>query len=966
MSNDKILNEIGELFGRYREADGKYSFFQNKMVKNDIQGISFDDWLKAYTKEDKQRQPPKKENDPFFSSILAKNFYSDRFYAWQKKVIERLQNIKNDIYVIAPPGGGKTTPLMAHYVVDLFMGGKNGDMRGLEYEKVLDPAQNNDSVIEKWSNIFHGLITGKYLNGSPVPRCLFITPIRVLSFEQAEGFQEYFIDLFLFLKSIMMKTSPINSGENFISYMGRLKNGTSSADRIIGRVFGSAGEERFKRINLPPEQFNGYVKQFTENMICVKTGGGSGEFNKQPENAIVSIATYGSAKAFISKISNLVKFIVFDEAHLYQPSEYGQNSDRSQEGEVVAATDAYTIINAMAKQDAQIAFLSGTIHPESAKNFCDYLNSRYGRRMDVVTTEKGDPKAGNQTELHVIADDAIRSEKEQVDRVVNWIQNNEKGKAIILFSKKKINALVDEVIKRLSNKDIRKEFNVNQSDRYRREKIDRFRRSLAYVNPDATQKEIEDEVDKFIAREFPTQQIDDINRIKSKPGAMMISNKKLRTAVSYGIGYIYRQDDIEPNDSNVPVGEKIEPINEKDKLIVADLFSQGKINVLIATAAIGVGVNVNIRDMYLPSCMKFEKNKNNEGKIDLNNKREMSQLINRTGRGRTPISGIYTPREFVPFMQSIVMSGIEDFNKVPAISIRSTDNLKDILVNLSIAASSSKMGRAFSTARTASNIISQKLHQFSGYMKSKYQDLMDAKQIHDLHLQVDKSKQAKHEAELNRHRSDTERLFQYTKTQDRIAELERKLSLHESAIKIIESIISNKEKELLNGKQKTPAERKQLENEIIDWKSTLNNDQLLQSILVVDEYNAILKELDNIHKTTSDTDSRGTRSSTYNRDILTKKLDAIRKKYNPALLAARNNAMMEINSQIRKQNKILEDMENLYTKISNVSNVDKDAKTELSKKIARLRSDIKDAINKANNIQYFDGQPNQQFGGLRY
>ena len=42
-----------------------------------------------------------------------------------RRSLSEFQNTQNDIYVVAPPGGGKTTPLMAHYIVDLLMSGSN-------------------------------------------------------------------------------------------------------------------------------------------------------------------------------------------------------------------------------------------------------------------------------------------------------------------------------------------------------------------------------------------------------------------------------------------------------------------------------------------------------------------------------------------------------------------------------------------------------------------------------------------------------------------------------------------------------------------------------------------------------------------------------------------------------------------------------------------------------------------------
>ena len=985
MSNDKILNEIGELFGRYRNEYGRMEFFQNKLMQNinfGQIGQDYDNWLTSYTQQN--QTPDKPERDPFMSGVLSSDFYSQRFYAWQKRVIDRLQNTNNDVYVVAPPGGGKTTPLMAHYIVDLFMKGSNGDINTLHPAAIFGNGPQSvrpTDVIRTWTNVFTALLTKRYLDGKPVPKCLFVTPIRVLSFEQAEGFQDYFLDLVLLLKSLMMKATQIRQGESITAYLNRISHNTNQnqniniIDGIVSGTFRAAGESWFKSMNVPVDgSFNSFAKSFTEKLIYVKTGGGSGQYDTPPEQAIVSIATYGSAKKFISKISNSVKFIVFDEAHLYMPSEYGPNSDRSQENEVRAATDAYTIVEGMAKQrDAQIAFLSGTIHPISAQNFCDFLNRRYGRNMAVVSTEKGDSQSGNKTELHVIPDDAIREEKEQVNRIVRWVQRNEKGNAIILFSKRKINKLVDEAMKRLSQKDIRSDFNVNQSDRYRKEKIDRYRRSLAYSNPDAGPDEIERSVNEFIKREFPSSQKETIEKIKAKPGAMMIQNKKLRNAVSYGIGYIYTQDDIELNDPGAVVGETIEPIKEQDKLIVAKLFSEGKINVLIATAAIGVGVNVNIKNMYLPSCMKFEKNKNNEGKFDLNNKREMSQLVNRTGRGKTPISGIYTPSEFVPFMREVVMSGIDDFNKVPAVVIRPSDNLKDILLNLSNAASA-KYNKYTGFVKSIPGKITDKLDKFRRSAKEKLKDLSDTYQENQLKIQLgDPKRQAELDAATKRHRADLERLTKYTNVQDRINDLETKLTNNERQIQNTERSIRDLERDLAGiaggpaGQRPNAQARSRIFRDLIGYRNLLGQLQITQTGYIIDDYNAILTALDEIDNTTGDTDKRGIRSSKYNKEFLTRRLEEIRGRYNPKLLKTRNEAMTEFNRQLEEYNKHLEDVENKYQAIRKDPNVPDNIKNAMSTDIYNSRRFISRIIDRVNRIQYYNGlQAAPVRGSLRY
>jgi len=983
-SNDKILTEIGELFGRYKDERGNYVNFQDVLERrlkyvsksaNNGEGLkstSYEDLIQWSTEAYNRKHPNNNAaTEQFFSGVLNTVFNDApgsgrRFYDWQRKVISHLQNTNNDIYVVAPPGGGKTTPLMAHYMVDLYMGGKNGDMNSLQPNKVFSNTIDQETI-KRWSNIFHSLLTGKQLNGTPTPRCLFVTPIRVLSFEQAEGFQEYFIDLMLFLRTLVEKSTdqtPQNSNESYYQYMDRLKkNSNSNIDQIIGNVFGSVGEPEFNKFRTKIDDIGPSLKSRTQKMICVKTGGGSEPFNDMPEHAIVTIATYGSAKNFISKISNLVKFIVFDEAHLYMPSEYGPNSNRSQESEVNAASDAYTIIDGMAKQkNAQIAFLSGTIHPVSAQNFCDYVNKQYGRHLAVVSTEKGDTQSGNKTDLRVIEDDSIRDEREQVNRIVRWVQRDEKGNAIILFSKRKINKLVDEAVARLGAKNVR---TSNPKDRKISSeiqgKIERYRNAIKMANPNASPSEIQAAVDREIQRLVPTTQKEMIDRIKAKPGAEQIENPKLRNAVSHGIGFIYRQDDVEANDRKSDNPEDNYRVSEQDKLIVANLFSSGKINVLLATAAIGVGVNVSIRNMYLPSCMKFEKNKYNVGQIDLNNKREMSQLINRTGRGVSKISGIYTPKEFVPFLQDVVSAGIDDFNKVPAISFRSSDNLKDILLALSSVASKVK-NYPINTSKSVSSFIGKKLGDFTKLMRSFYVGKSRDQLSDDPNMTW---KQEKAEEELKQYRANMDRVWRYRNTENKIDEYEKKLSQTENAIKDCSNKIAEIEQKLSRSAYNSV--RNILKSDLMQWKETLEQQIFKQDLLRVSMYNAISKELNDIHDSSFDSNRYGKRTSKYNRDYLLNRLNTIQKIYDVSKLNNRNSQVKILTDQLNEYNRDLNQVKVRYNAMMQDPNVLKSDLKKMKDYIDNRERFIREMADNINRLDFHLYTPTQTNGSnIRY
>lgn len=332
--------------------------------------------------------------------------------------------------------------------------------------------------------------------------------------------------------------------------------------------------------------------------------------------------------------------------------------------EINAASNAYDIIKAISGKSAQIAFLSGTINPISAENFANFLNKRFSRKIKVCATKPGDPEAVNKTKLRVIPDDSLRDEKKIVDQIVEWITKNETGNAIIFFSKKRIDTIIEKVKKRLPQQNINSVANKKQPNYVQDQLVRDYKNSLKLLG--MSDGVIEDKVKKFIRERFPESQAQTIERIKNKPKASQIENPDLREAVTYGLAYIYTLDKEEASDNGKS------PLTEQDKLIAADLFSNEKVNVLLATPAIGIGVNVSIRNMYIPTLYKVEgTGKPFEVTRELINMRELSQLINRTGRGVSKISGIYTPKEFVDYIRNVILSTNQNFNEVPAISFDS-------------------------------------------------------------------------------------------------------------------------------------------------------------------------------------------------------------------------------------------------------------------------------------------------------
>lgn len=354
------------------------------------------------------------------------------------------------------------------------------------------------------------------------------------------------------------------------------------------------------------------------------------------------------------------------------PSEYG--TERSQAGEVTQANDLYEILYLLSfksNKELKIIFLSGTENLESARMFLSYIGKIFNRKTNIETTRSDDPQAKNAADIKVIADDSLLDEKKVVDIIVKKIKSGQTGDAFVFFSKVRIRRIVNECVKQLGGRsigDVDKPRNLSRS--HQRE-LDDAKRRLLYKYQSTSSAGYKKELERIeyeLEKKYGDRK-SDIHKLLNLPGAQKIQNNHLRNAVSHGIGYIFRQEanDLTPEEKM----EGIEPLTETDKTAVQELFKDKKINVLLCTPAIGIGVSISIRDMYIPNLYKPEGMSG--GRIDVVrvNKRDMSQLLNRVGRGSYPTSVIYTPEENVDFIKEVLRmsDNLNTFNEVPAIEI---------------------------------------------------------------------------------------------------------------------------------------------------------------------------------------------------------------------------------------------------------------------------------------------------------
>lgn len=323
-----ILNEIGEYFGRYQKADGSYDLFTNVVNNGNIEPQRI------------QNVSDLKKEIPFFNGILYTQYNlagPQPYYGWQRNVISTLESNK-DVYVVAPAGGGKTRPLFGYWIINKYLNTNNrnnrvsGSIHNLQADRLLaNYSQNDEPILQNWADVISGLFTNRHLDNSPINKLLLITPIRVLAFEQANGLQDVFLDLFLFIKSLyekyirkrMMVMNPRISFEDKMNNLTEMsttvanRGGQQRTGLNVFKLFGMAFKNNrrgFEIVSGSVSDYESYIKKRVKEMICVKTGGGGEDYGKNPETATAIISTYGSAKNFIGNVVNSIGFIVFDEA----------------------------------------------------------------------------------------------------------------------------------------------------------------------------------------------------------------------------------------------------------------------------------------------------------------------------------------------------------------------------------------------------------------------------------------------------------------------------------------------------------------------------------------------------------------------------------------------------------------------------------------------------------------------------
>jgi hypothetical protein len=589
--------------------------------------------------------------------------------SWQSEIVRLISDQNRDQYVIARPGGGKTLPIICHWTNNLL---------GLDTMMNTNLATNFNNIRANLQRLFSPKATN-------VPKVLMMVPVISLAQQTAAELRRDLANIMLqYYNSnpadviqILINTNSSSQDPDIRREIGSIQRIYNERDQIRTELTGIRNnittaqdtlrtnpnditarntlnvmnernrnlEERLTTIN---SNLIGGISNIIADLVNRKIFVRTGDFrqNTEPLEAYVYVTIYESAKELL-KLINLrdLRLIVIDESHLAQGSglEY---EDQSRSYQIAGSmyNDVLGDRRIRNNRDCRLVFLTGTVNPDSAASMIQYLNKNYDRNFagrPIVAPQS----AANRTPLTIVRNESIRTEEGILASIMRAVHQNDWGQLYVIFSSKRIGGLIRMCIEKIGVR------NIEATSPYGYQSQDSF----SGLGKDRSR--------------VGSIKLDSIDKLSIPPGKEMlvanITSPILRQTVLRGVGFLHRNV---PGNVFADGGEKELRMSDQDKLIVADLFRKRKINVLLATDAVGIGVNIDVKDLYIPSLTKFNNQIKKNIEVSL---RDLSQILNRAGRGATPVASIQTPGENIEFVTKALSASPEDFPEVDAYSTTS-------------------------------------------------------------------------------------------------------------------------------------------------------------------------------------------------------------------------------------------------------------------------------------------------------
>lgn len=274
-----------------------------------------------------------------------------------------------------------------------------------------------------------------------------------------------------------------------------------------------------------------------------------------------------------------------------------------------------------------VCLLSGSIAHETSTAISKFLNIQYKRNF----LEWKPVSAYNRASVGVVPYDEMsnngrRDDRAIVSEIVKQVRGGSKNNLIAVFGQNAIEKITRQVMQQLPARSIEVTCGLQRSFR------------VPKSNPEIRTNNRGSIAD--LAKEIETNPQALMNHLEAMIKGKVVRGTRCDTflgnALLHGVGYIM-------SEKRNAKQQVLRAYNPADVKVVETLLKKGLINSVIATTSVGVGVNLKIRNLYLPSIDIWKGS--GSGPMDASS---LVQLLNRAGRASGESATIYCASEIFP------------------------------------------------------------------------------------------------------------------------------------------------------------------------------------------------------------------------------------------------------------------------------------------------------------------------------
>ena len=400
------------------------------------------------------------------------------------------------------------------------------------------------------------------------------------------------------------------------------------------------------------------LKEKMNELVVVKTGGGGSTVygsGKISPATIAVTATIPKARDIIK--SHDFRLIVIDELQEYL-SKPGQAKLLKDETDI---KDMIELVRIGTSPKNTIIMLTGSLNAQTTRSLARWLY--------LISKKKFQPifePVANRSYIKVISNQQMKKPNDLIKIAEKIINHKQKNSLLILFSVgdpsksgtrayKNIISISKQLLKSIPKKTseaITGQKAKYKTDRQQQRDIE-YGRTLAGAIP-------------HLARSDTDELNDMIRGYSVVNGVRIPRDQFLGQCLLRGFGYIaggkarIKQMGFDPEN--------------RDTLLVQKLFKDGRINLLIATNSVGVGANLKVRQMLIPSLLKFSGLQ-----IEPIDQSSLIQLLHRAGRDPKESAIIYCDQDDLGRISNLINQS-DTWEAIPQVSI--TNVTKHILLTL--------------------------------------------------------------------------------------------------------------------------------------------------------------------------------------------------------------------------------------------------------------------------------------------